>query len=84
MKKCEECNKELHILQSYRHPALGKNFSLCGKCFDKINEDMKRWSKFCLFNSKLTNIKLQDTWNKNISDKPDLQKWFNNLWLTKP
>jgi hypothetical protein len=84
MKKCEECDKELHILQGYSHPALGKNFFVCGKCFDKINEDMERWSKFCLFNSKLSNIELQDTWNKNISDKPDLQKWFNNLWLTKP
>ena len=83
MKKCEECDKELHILQSYCHPALGKNFLLCGKCFDKINQDMKRWSKFCLFNSKLTNIELQDRWNDNISDNPDLQIWFNNLWLTK-
>jgi hypothetical protein len=64
MKKYEECDKELHILQGYRHPALGKNFSVCGKSFDKINEDMERWSK-------------------NISDKPDLQIWFSNLWSTK-
>ena len=83
MKKCGECDKELHILQCYCHPALGKNFYVCGKCFDKINNDMERWSKFCLFNSKLTNIELQDEWNKNISDNPDLQIWFNNLWLTK-
>ena len=83
MVKCEECDKKLHILQSYYHPTLGKNFYVCGKCLDKINDDMDRWSKFCLFNSKLSNIELQDAWNINISKKPDLQKWFNNLWFIK-
>jgi hypothetical protein len=85
MVDCEECGKELGILRGYRHPALGQGFLVCGKCFDKVDQDMKRWSEFCLsetFNTS-SKIDVQDAWNKSISNNPSLQKWFNNLWNKK-
>ena len=84
MVDCEECDKKLGILEGYRHPALGIKFLVCGKCFNKVDEDMKRWSKFCLsdsFNPESSKIDIQEAWNKNISNDPPLQKWFNNLWI---
>jgi len=81
---CEECNKKLGILQGYRHPALGTRFLVCGKCYDGVYGDMERWSKFCLsdsFNAESSKIDIQDAWNKNISNDPLLQKWFNKLWI---
>jgi hypothetical protein len=84
MADCEECDKKLGILGGYRHPALGTRFLVCGNCFDKIYEDMERWNKFCLsdsFNAESSMIDIQESWNKNISNDPPLQKWFNSLWI---
>ena len=84
MVECEECGKKLYVLQGYRHPALGISFLVCSKCFVKVDEDMKRWSKFCLLNSsdiELSKIDIQDAWDKNISNNLELQKWFRNLWI---
>ncbi len=84
MVKCEECRKNLGILQGYRHPALGTRFMVCGNCFDKIYDDMERWSRFCLsdsFNAKSSKGEIQEAWNKNISKDLPLQKWFNALWI---
>jgi hypothetical protein len=85
MVDCEECGKKLRILQGYRHPSLGAKFLVCGTCFDKVTGDMERWSKFCLsdkFNIESSKITIQEEWNKNISNDPSLQKWFQNLWNT--
>ena len=84
MVDCEECNKKLGILEGYRHPALGSGFLVCGNCFDKIDESMEKWREFCLsnsFNAESSKIDIQEAWNKNISDDPLSQKWFNNLWI---
>ena len=84
MVDCEECGKKLNILQGHRHPALGTRFLVCRKCFCIIDEDMERWSTFCLsdsFNAESSRIDIQDAWNKNISNDPLLQKWFNKLWI---
>jgi len=83
MINCEECDKKLGILQGYRHPALGKRFLVCRKCYCKIDEDMQRWRKFYLsksFNAESSKIDVQEAWNENISNDPLLQKWFYNLW----
>ena len=85
MADCEECGKKLSMLQGYRHPALGVKFLVCGTCFDKVKEDMERWSLFCLSdtsNIESSKIDIQEAWNKNISNDPLLQKWFCNLWNT--
>jgi len=84
MVSCEECDKKLGILEGYRHPALGIKFLVCGKCFNKVDEDMERWSKFCLsdsFNAESSKIDIQEAWNKNVSNDPPLPKWFNNFWV---
>jgi hypothetical protein len=84
MADCEECDKNLGIFEGYHHPALGQGFVVCGKCFDKVDGDMKRWSKFCLLDSlnvDSSKIDIQDSWDENISDDPLLQKWFNRLWV---
>jgi len=84
MVDCEECDKKLGFLEGYRHPALGKRFLVCGKCYTKIEEDMVRWRKFCLsdsYNAESSIIDIQEDWNKNLSNNPLLQKWFNNLWV---
>ena len=84
MVNCNECEKKLGILNGYHHPALGKRFLVCGKCYTKVEEDMIRWSKFCLsdsLNLELSKINIQEEWNKNLSNNLYSQKWFNDLWI---
>jgi len=84
MVKCKECNKKLGILKGYHHPALGKRFLICGKCYTNVAEDMIRWNKFCLsdpLNVGSSKINIQDEWNKTLSNNLTLQKWFSNLWV---
>lgn len=83
MVNCEECGKELRMLQGYRHPALGVRFLVCGNCFTKIDEDMQRWRRFYLsnsFNAESTKSDVHTAWNKNISNDFLLQQWFSTLW----
>jgi len=84
MVKCEECRKKLGIIQGYNHPALGPRFLVCGNCFDKIEESMKKWRVFCLsdsFNAKSSKIEIEEAWKKSISNDLQLQIWFSNLWI---
>ena len=84
MVDCEECDRELGFFEGYRHPALGTRFLVCGRCYDKIERDMKRWSEFCVsdsFNPASSKNDIQEAWNMSISNDPMLQKWFKNLWL---
>ena len=84
MVECEECGKKLGIIEGYNHPALGRRFLVCGNCFVKVDESMKKWRDFChsnSFNVESSKVKIQDEWNKNISNNLQLQKWFSNLWI---
>ncbi len=84
MVDCEECEKKLGIFEGYRHPALGARFLVCGRCYTKIEQDMRRWSEFCVSDTMTTastKQDIQEAWNQNILDDPPLQKWFQNLWL---
>ena len=84
MVKCVECDKKLGILEGYLHPVLGKRFLVCKKCYTKVEEDIVRWSKFCLsdsFNAESSKIYIQEQWNKNLLNDLPLQKWFRNLWV---
>jgi hypothetical protein len=84
MVDCEECDKKLGVFEGYRHPALGDRFLVCERCYNKIEQDMKRWSEFCVsdtFNTASTKNDIQEAWNQNISNDPPLQKWFRNLWM---
>ena len=51
MKKCEECNKKLGILEGYRHPTMGKKHLLCSPCFDQVSDSVARWGEFVRNNS---------------------------------
>ena len=51
MVKCEECGKKLGFFEGYRHPAMGKEYLLCGSCFDVIAKSVEEWSKFVTANS---------------------------------
>jgi len=45
---------------------------------------MIEWSKFCRsdsFNAESPKSDIQEAWNKHLSNKPPLQKWFNTLWI---
>ena len=84
MVNCNECEKKLGRLNGYNHPALGKRFLVCGKCYTKVEEDMIRWSKFCLsdsFNLETSKNNIQEEWNINLSNNLPSQKWFKNLWI---
>ena len=86
MIKCEECDKNLGILEGYRHPALGTSFLVCENCYYKVGERMEHWNKFCLsnlFNAETTKIDMQEAWNNSISNDLPLQLWFNALWIKK-
>ena len=51
MKKCKECNKELRLLEGYKHPTLGKEFLLCSCCFNTVDESIAKWREFVSSNS---------------------------------
>jgi hypothetical protein len=42
MVKCEECGKKLGVFQGYSHTVLGTRFLVCGYCYDKIEDNMKK------------------------------------------
>ena len=80
---CAECEKKLHFYEGYRHPALGTQFLVCGSCFDKVTDDMERWSRFCSSSSfphDSTIREIQDAWTVKLSPDHVLQQWFVNLW----
>jgi hypothetical protein len=84
MVDCEECDKKLGIFEGYRHPALGTRFLVCGRCYDKVEKDMKLWGEFCVsdsFNAKSSKGDIQEAWNTRISNDPLLQQWFRKLWM---
>jgi len=56
MVECKECGKTLGIFEGYQHPTMGKNHSLCGHCFDNVNESVNKWRDFILNNSFNNNI----------------------------
>jgi hypothetical protein len=43
MKTCMECGRKLGIIGGYRHPTLGKEYLLCGTCFDAVFESVERY-----------------------------------------
>ena len=51
MKFCEECGKKLGFFEGYRHPTMGKEYLLCGGCFNVIDKSVEEWRKFVTANS---------------------------------
>ena len=48
---CYECGKKLRFFEGYRHPIQGKNFLVCGNCFNKITMGIGFFNK-CLFEGR--------------------------------
>lgn len=46
MSTCEECGRELGVLEGYQHPILGHEVFLCSGCFDDIFESVSKWLEF--------------------------------------
>ena len=46
MKECVECRKKLGIIEGYRHPTMGKDYLLCGNCFDTVLESVEKYREF--------------------------------------
>ena len=40
---CEECGKELGLIEGYRHPILGNDILLCSDCFDTVYNSVVKW-----------------------------------------
>jgi len=43
---CNECGKKLALFEGYKHPTLGKESTVCGCCFDQVQESVKQWQEF--------------------------------------
>ena len=46
MKHCMECQKQLGIIEGYRHPTMGREYLLCSKCFDTVFESAEKYKEF--------------------------------------
>jgi len=72
MTDCEECGKNLGLLEGYRHPTLGKKHLLCSNFFDTASVRVDNWRTSVNANS----------YNNASSDmglKIDLNKIFTNF-----
>ena len=86
MKICEECGKKLRLLEGYRHPTLGKDYTLCSPCFDQVSESVARWGEFVLANSfdmrsPRNNIPLD--WKKIIPNITKIRDSLENELIEK-
>lgn len=86
MKKCEECGKKLGLLEGYRHPTLGKDYSLCSPCFDQVSESVTIWRDFVLANSfdmRLLKNSIQLDWKKIIPNITKISNFFETELMEK-
>jgi hypothetical protein len=66
-------------LESYRHPTLGKKFSLCNPCFDEVSESVARWGEFVVANSFNTRTYRNDTYLELKKIIPNITKIRDTL-----
>jgi hypothetical protein len=75
MKTCLECGRKLGTLQGYYHPAMGREYFVCGNCFETVAESVERYREFVspyigFFNKETTLIedieKIGEYIKKNI------------------
>lgn len=86
MKKCKECKKKLGFLEGYRHPTLGKEFLLCSRCFDIVDESVAKWREFVILNS-FNNGSSKNSLQLNLKNKltsfVQLRKKFDKVLKVK-
>jgi len=85
----DECEKNLGIMEGYRHPTMGKDYLLCSNCFDTVFESVEKYREFVspyigFFNKETSTIddmqKIGENITKNIKK---MQNRVSNLWLHK-
>lgn len=69
---CEECGKNLVLLECYRHPTLGKNHLLYSTCFDIVSVNVDNLRGFVNANSS-------NNASSNTGLKIDLNKIFTSF-----
>ena len=69
MTDCEECGKNLGLLEGYRHPTSGKKHLLCSTCFNMVSVSVDNCRTFANANS-FNNA------SSNTGLKIDLKKIF--------
>ena len=71
MKTCVECGKKLGIIGGYRHPSMGKEYPVCGTCFDTVIESVENYRQFI--------APYVDFFHKESSTREDLQTLGNTM-----
>jgi len=79
MVKCNECGKQLSILEGYRHPTLGKNYHLCSPCFGQVSESVAKWGEFVLSNS----FSIKNSEKRLSIDCKKIISMFSKIWNKK-
>ncbi len=86
MAECNECGKKLALFEGYRHPTLGKDHTVCGRCFDQIQESVKQWQEFISpYMDFFENQSTKNQINNEIISKGffNLKKMFGNIAIKK-
>lgn len=87
MKSCMECGKKLGTLQGYYHPTMGKEYFLCGHCFNKVSESVERYMEFItpyvgFFNRESSTVDDLKKIGETISTRVQhMQNKITRLWL---
>jgi hypothetical protein len=77
MKICSECGKKLRFFEGFIHPALGKNYLVCYKCYDYINKGMEFYRE-CLLEGRHNHKKECYFWD-NKKRRCKNEQYFKNF-----
>jgi len=86
MKECKECGKKLGILNSYKHPTMGKKNFVCGGCYSTIDQSVTQWREFVLansFNMNQTKVPNRPDWNTIIPNFNKIQELVTSAYPDK-
>jgi hypothetical protein len=81
MKRCEECGKELGLLEGYHHPTLGREFLLCTQCFEIVDDSVTKWREAVLpyidyFENKSSKHSVQLGFKNVLTDFGQIKEMF--------
>ena len=84
MKRCEDCGKELGLLEGYHHPTMGKGYLLCTQCFEIVEDSVAKWREAVLpytdfFGNKTSNHRVQLGFKNTLTDFSQIKGLFG-VW----
>jgi len=77
MRHCSECGKKLRFWEGYVHPIRGKNYLVCGRCFDFIDKGVEFYNK-CLFEGRQNHKTECYFWDAEKKECRN-EKYFTNM-----